>query len=86
MLENARLLTFGNALVLQHIGGAATFSYLLQIPAGFRIFAKKRRTMQFVDVKNDIAFRKIFGNENKKVILLSFLNAVMDLQGDARIT
>jgi len=22
--------------------------------------------MKFVDVKNDIAFRKIFGNENKK--------------------
>lgn len=41
--------------------------------------------MQFVDVKNDIAFRKIFGNENKKVILLSFLNAVLELEGDARI-
>jgi predicted transposase/invertase (TIGR01784 family) len=41
--------------------------------------------MQFVDVKNDIAFRKIFGNENKKVILLSFLNAVLGLEGDARI-
>ncbi len=35
--------------------------------------------MQFVDVKNDIAFRKIFGNENKKIILISFLNAVMRL-------
>lgn len=23
--------------------------------------------MQFVDIKNDIAFRKIFGNENKKM-------------------
>ncbi len=37
--------------------------------------------MQFVDIKNDIAFRKIFGNENKKIILISFLNAVMKLQG-----
>lgn len=36
--------------------------------------------MQFVDVKNDIAFRKIFGNENKKIILISFLNAVMKLK------
>jgi len=36
--------------------------------------------MQFVDVKNDIAFRKIFGNENKKIILISFLNAVMKLE------
>ncbi len=36
--------------------------------------------MQFVDVKNDVAFRKIFGNENKKIILISFLNAVMKLK------
>ena len=38
--------------------------------------------MHFVDVKNDIAFHKIFGNENKKIILLSFLNAVMRLKGE----
>ena len=37
--------------------------------------------MKFVDIKNDIAFRKIFGNENKKIILVSFLNAVMKLKG-----
>ncbi len=37
--------------------------------------------MQFVDIKNDIAFRKIFSNENKKIILISFLNAVMKLRG-----
>ncbi|MCU0340702.1 MAG: Rpn family recombination-promoting nuclease/putative transposase [Spirosomaceae bacterium] len=37
--------------------------------------------MQFADIKNDIAFRKIFGNENKKIILISFLNAVMKLRG-----
>jgi predicted transposase/invertase (TIGR01784 family) len=41
--------------------------------------------MQFVDIKNDIAFRKIFGNEKKKVILISFLNAVMQLDGENRI-
>lgn len=34
--------------------------------------------MKFVDVTNDIAFRKIFGNENKKVSLISFLNAVIN--------
>jgi predicted transposase/invertase (TIGR01784 family) len=33
--------------------------------------------MNFVDVTNDIAFRKIFGNENKKICLISFLNAVI---------
>lgn len=41
--------------------------------------------MKFVDVKNDVAFRKIFGNENKKVILISFLNAVLDLKGQSRV-
>ena len=41
--------------------------------------------MKFVDIKNDIAFRKIFGNEKKKEILISFLNAVLHLEGDNRI-
>jgi len=41
--------------------------------------------MKFVDVKNDVAFRKIFGNENKKVILISFLNAILDLEGQNRV-
>ncbi len=42
--------------------------------------------MKFVDIKNDIAFRKIFGNENKKEILISFLNAVLKLENQNRIT
>ncbi len=33
--------------------------------------------MNFADVTNDIAFRRIFGNENKKISLISFLNAVI---------
>jgi len=41
--------------------------------------------MKFVDIKNDIAFRKIFGNENKKEILISFLNAVLKLENQSRI-
>ena len=41
--------------------------------------------MKFVDIKNDIAFRKIFGNEHKKIILISFLNAVMKLKGQDAI-
>jgi hypothetical protein len=41
--------------------------------------------------KNDIAFRKFFGsatihNENKKEILISFLNAVLKLEGNKKIT
>jgi len=41
--------------------------------------------MKFVDVKSDIAFKKVFGNENKKEIKISFLNAVLDLKGDKEI-
>ncbi len=42
--------------------------------------------MKFVDVKTDLAFRKIFGNEAKKQALLSFLNAILRLKEDRRIT
>ena len=35
--------------------------------------------MQFVDPKNDIAFKKIFGDSGKTEILISFLNAVLEL-------
>jgi predicted transposase/invertase (TIGR01784 family) len=41
--------------------------------------------MQFVDIKNDIAFRKIFGNENRKEVLVSFLNAVLLLKENHKI-
>jgi len=39
--------------------------------------------MKFADPKNDLAFKKIFGNEKKKEILISFLNAVF--KGDKEI-
>ena len=42
--------------------------------------------MKFVDVKNDVAFRKIFGNSKKSIVLISFLNAVLDLEGSNRIS
>ena len=41
--------------------------------------------MKFADPKNDVAFRKIFGNEAKKVILISFLNSVLNLEGNRKI-
>lgn len=41
--------------------------------------------MQFADIKNDVAFRKIFGNKKKTQILISFLNAVLQLEGKRRI-
>ncbi len=36
--------------------------------------------MQFADPKNDLAFKKIFGDENHKGILISFLNSVLDFK------
>jgi predicted transposase/invertase (TIGR01784 family) len=41
--------------------------------------------MNFVDIKNDVAFRKIFGNENRKEVLISFLNAVLFLKDNSKI-
>lgn len=41
--------------------------------------------MNFVDITNDIAFRKIFGNEGKKKSLISFLNAVINLPQNEHI-
>ncbi len=42
--------------------------------------------MKFADPTNDIAFKKIFGNTNKKEILISFLNAILEFEGDKTIT
>ena len=36
--------------------------------------------MTFVDRENDVAFRKIFGNKKKTKSLISFLNAVLELE------
>ena len=41
--------------------------------------------MKFVDVKNDVAFHKIFGNAHKTITLISFLNAVMQLEGESKV-
>ena len=41
--------------------------------------------MQFADPKNDLAFKKIFGNENKKEILISFLNSILDFKDEKKI-
>jgi predicted transposase/invertase (TIGR01784 family) len=36
--------------------------------------------MKFADPKNDLAFKKIFGNSQHKNILISFLNSVLDFK------
>jgi predicted transposase/invertase (TIGR01784 family) len=41
--------------------------------------------MKFADVKNDVAFRKIFGNAKKSICLISFLNAALELEGVNRV-
>ena len=41
--------------------------------------------MQFVDPKNDLAFKKIFGDETKKEILISLLNAILDFKDEKSI-
>jgi len=46
---------------------------------------KKVQPLQFADIKNDIAFRKIFGNEQKTAPLISFLNAALELEGTHRV-
>ncbi len=38
--------------------------------------------MHFLDPTNDYAFRRIFGNEKKPNILISFLNSILHLRGE----
>lgn len=42
--------------------------------------------MKFADPTNDIAFKKIFGDINKKEILISFLNAVLGFKDQQTIS
>jgi predicted transposase/invertase (TIGR01784 family) len=41
--------------------------------------------MQFADPKNDLAFKKIFGDINHKNILISFLNSILDFKNEKTI-
>ena len=41
--------------------------------------------MQFASPKSDIAFKKVFGDENHKEVLISFLNAVLDFKDEKEI-
>ena len=42
--------------------------------------------MRFLDVKTDFAFKKVFGSEGSKNILMSFLNSVIDFPDEGKIT
>jgi predicted transposase/invertase (TIGR01784 family) len=41
--------------------------------------------MRFLDVKTDYAFKRVFGSEVSKPILIGFLNAMLDYQGECVI-
>jgi predicted transposase/invertase (TIGR01784 family) len=41
--------------------------------------------MKYIDPRIDFAFRKIFGSEDGKDILISFLESLLGLEGDKRI-
>ncbi len=38
----------------------------------------RKNNMQFIDVRTDFAFKKVFGSEESKEILISFLNAILN--------
>jgi hypothetical protein len=40
---------------------------------------------KFLSPKNDFAFKRIFGAEKNKDILIHFLNDILDFKGDKRI-
>jgi len=42
--------------------------------------------MNFLDVKTDYAFKKVFGSDKSKHVLISFLNSMIDFEDDAFIT
>ena len=41
--------------------------------------------MHFLDVKTDYAFKRVFGSEESRPVLISFLNAILDYQGEQAI-
>ena len=41
--------------------------------------------MEFLDIKTDYAFKKVFGSEQSKEILISFLNSVIEFENNYKI-
>ena len=40
---------------------------------------------KFLDPKNDVAFKKVFGSEKHKDILIHFINDILELEGNNQI-
>lgn len=47
--------------------------------------SKIRTLSKFLNPRNDVAFRKIFGTEKNKDILIHFINDIMGFEGDDQI-
>ncbi len=41
--------------------------------------------MKFADPKDDLVFKKIFGDENKTEVLISFLNSILEFKNNKQI-
>lgn len=41
---------------------------------------------RYLDPTNDVAFKKLFGLEEHKPLLISFLNSILNLQNKRKIT
>ncbi|QEN05633.1 hypothetical protein EW093_13230 [Thiospirochaeta perfilievii] len=41
--------------------------------------------MRIANPRNDVAFKKIFGDENKSEILISLLNSILDFKDSNRM-
>ena len=46
---------------------------------------EKINKMKFLDIRTDFAFKKVFGSEDSKVRLISFLNAIIQFENNAKI-
>jgi hypothetical protein len=40
---------------------------------------------KFLDPKNDVAFKKVFGSEKHKDILIHFINDILEIKGNDQI-
>jgi len=42
--------------------------------------------VRYLNPTNEVAFKKLFGTDDHKPLLMSFINAILDLKGHDRIT
>ena len=43
------------------------------------------KLMQFIRPTNDFAFKRLFGSQDKSIVVISFLNSILGLTGDSEI-